>query len=156
MSWHRRNPHTFLSSLLQFALGSYTQNWIKHETDCCKKRTFYSSFFVPIFRKYVTQWQTETAPIRCNFISAMMSSTFSLPNSKHPAWKACQPFYAKLNVSSVSLMMTNMAVLWSPIISSSISSYDMISRSSWISNGESLAPQEIKIDFAVLPVTKCQ
>ena len=23
-------------------------------------------------------------------------------------------------------------------------------------NGESLAPQEIKIDFAVLPVTKCQ
>jgi len=33
----------------------------------------------------VTQWQTETAPIRYNFISAMMSSTFSLPNSKHPA-----------------------------------------------------------------------
>ena len=60
MSWHRRNPHTFLPSLLQFALGSYTQNWIKHETDCCKNRTFYSSFFVPIFRKDVTQWQTET------------------------------------------------------------------------------------------------
>ena len=57
----------------------------------------------------------------------------------------------KLNVSSVSLMMTNMAVLWSPIISSSISSYDIISLSSWMSNGASLAPQEIKIDFAVLP-----
>ena len=24
-----------------------------------------------------------------------MSSTFSLPNSKHPAWKACQPVYAR-------------------------------------------------------------
>ena len=24
-----------------------------------------------------------------------MSSTFSLPTSKHPAWKACQPFYAR-------------------------------------------------------------
>ena len=24
-----------------------------------------------------------------------MSSTFSLPNSKHPARKACQPFYAR-------------------------------------------------------------
>ena len=43
----------------------------------------------------MTQWQTETAPIRYNFISAMMSSTFSLPNSKHPARKACQPFYAR-------------------------------------------------------------
>ncbi|ACR77320.1 Hypothetical protein EUBREC_3594 [Agathobacter rectalis ATCC 33656] len=32
----------------------------------------------------------------------------------------------------------------------------MISRSSAISNGASLAPQEIKIDFAVLPETKCQ
>ena len=85
----------FLPFLLQFAMGNYTQNWIKHETDCCKNRTFYSSFFVPKFRKDVAQWQTETAPIRCNFISAMMSSTFSLPNSKHPAWKACQPFYAR-------------------------------------------------------------
>ena len=73
----------FLPFLLQFAMGNYTQNWIKHETDCCKNRTFYSSFFVPKFRKDVAQWQTETAPIRCNFISLMMSSTFSLPNSKH-------------------------------------------------------------------------
>ena len=37
----------FLPFLLQFAMGNYTQNWIKHETDCCKNRTFYSSFFVP-------------------------------------------------------------------------------------------------------------
>ena len=89
-------------------MGSYTQNWIKHETDCCKNRTFYSSFFVPKFRKNVAQWQTETVPIRCNFISVMMSSTFSLPNSKHLAssrntipmtiwimpkfWKPLEPF----------------------------------------------------------------
>ena len=33
----------------------------------------------------MAQWQTETAPIRCNFISAMMSSTSSTPNSKHLA-----------------------------------------------------------------------
>jgi len=32
----------------------------------------------------------------------------------------------------------------------------MISRSSAMSNGASLAPQEIKIDFAVLPETNCQ
>ena len=31
----------------------------------------------------------------------------------------------------------------------------MISRSSWISKGASLTPQEIKINFTVLPVTKC-
>ena len=31
------------------------------------------------------KWQIETAPIRCNFISAMMSNTSSTPNSKHPA-----------------------------------------------------------------------
>ena len=45
----------FLPFLLQFAMGNYTQNWIKHETDCCKNRTFYSSFFVPKFRKDVAE-----------------------------------------------------------------------------------------------------
>ena len=84
----------FLPFLLQFAMGNYTQNWIKHETDCCKNRTFYSSFFVPKFRKDVAQWQNETALIRCNFISVMMSNTFSIPSSKHLAWKACQLSYA--------------------------------------------------------------
>ena len=33
----------------------------------------------------MAQWQTETAPIRCNFISVMMSNTFSIPSSKHLA-----------------------------------------------------------------------
>ena len=33
----------------------------------------------------MAQWQTETALIRCNFISVMMSNTFSIPSSKHPA-----------------------------------------------------------------------
>ena len=103
-------PWPFLPSLLQFALGSYTQNWIKHEIECCKNRTFYSSFFVPIFRKDVTQWQTETAPIRRNFISAMMSSTFSLPNSKHPTWKACQPFYARHVLEQVGINLKGLNV----------------------------------------------
>ena len=33
----------------------------------------------------MAQWQTETVPIRCNYISVMMSSTFSIPSSKHLA-----------------------------------------------------------------------
>ena len=57
----------------------------------------------------------------------------------------------KLKVSSVSLIMTNMAVFWSPSMSSSISSYRVSSRSSAISNGANLAPQLIKIDLAVFP-----
>ena len=47
--------------------------------------------------------------------------------------------------------MTNMAVFWSPSMSSSISSYRVSSRSSAISNGANLAPQLIKIDLAVFP-----
>lgn len=57
----------------------------------------------------------------------------------------------KLNVSSVSEIITNRAVFLSPHKSSSNSSYLIKSRSSLISNGVSLAPQLIKIDFAVFP-----
>ena len=52
--------------------------------------------------------------------------------------------------------MTKNAVLWSPIWSSSSSSYCIISRSSEMSNGANRAAQEIKIDFNVLPETNCQ
>ena len=62
----------------------------------------------------------------------------------------------KLKVSSVSEIMTKSAVFLSPNVSSSSSSYSVRSRSSLMSNGASLAPQEIRIDFAVLPETKCQ
>jgi hypothetical protein len=62
----------------------------------------------------------------------------------------------KLNVESVSDMMRNRATFLSPSVSSSSSSYAVISRSSLMSNGASLAPQETRIDFAVLPVTACQ
>lgn len=47
--------------------------------------------------------------------------------------------------------MINNAVFLSPKVSSSNSSYSVKSRSSLMSNGASLAPQEISIDFAVLP-----
>ena len=62
----------------------------------------------------------------------------------------------KLNVASVSEIMTNNAVFSSPRVSSSSSSYSIRSRSSLISNGANLAPQLIKIDFAVFPETKSQ
>ena len=62
----------------------------------------------------------------------------------------------KLKVSSVSEMITNNAVFLSPKVSSSISSVSMSSRSSRMSKGANLAPQEIRIDFAVLPETNCQ
>ena len=62
----------------------------------------------------------------------------------------------RTKVSSVSLIMTNRAVFLSPSVSSSISSVSISSRSSLMSKGESLAPQLIKIDFAVLPVAACQ
>src|SRR5574344_1338287 len=62
----------------------------------------------------------------------------------------------KLKVSSVSEMITNNAVFLSPKVSSSISSVSMSSRSSRMSKGANLAPQEIRIDFAVLPETCCK
>ena len=62
----------------------------------------------------------------------------------------------KLNVASVSEIMTNNAVFSSPRVSSSSSSYSIRSRSSLISNDANLAPQLIKIDFAVFPETKSQ
>ena len=57
----------------------------------------------------------------------------------------------KLNVSSVSEMITNKAVFLSPVLSSSNSSSLIKFLNSFMSNGASLAPQEIRIDLAVLP-----
>ena len=62
----------------------------------------------------------------------------------------------KLNVLSVSDMIRNKAVFRSPSLSSSSSSYMVASRISWMSKGERRAPQEIRMDFAVLPETKSQ
>ena len=59
-------------------------------------------------------------------------------------------------MASVSEIITNNAVYSSPRVSSSSSSYSIRSRSSLISNGANLAPQLIKIDFAVFPETKWQ
>ena len=57
----------------------------------------------------------------------------------------------KLNVESVSGIIINNAVFLSPILSNSSSSYESKSLNSLISKGASLAPQDIKIDLAVLP-----
>ena len=56
----------FLPFLLQFAMGNYTQNWIKHETDCCKNRTFYSSFLYPKERKEMAEMakRNRTNPVQ--------------------------------------------------------------------------------------------
>ena len=62
----------------------------------------------------------------------------------------------KLNVISVSDTIQNSAVLRSPIFSSSSSSPSISSRTSRMSKGAILAPQLIRIDFAVLPVTFCK
>ena len=62
----------------------------------------------------------------------------------------------KLNVASVSEIITNNAVFSSPRVSSSSSSYSIRSRSSLISNGASLAPQLTRMDLAVFPETNCQ
>ena len=62
----------------------------------------------------------------------------------------------RTNVAFVSEIMTNKAVFFSPRVSSSKSSVSISSRSSLMSNGANLAPQLIKIDFAVLPVAACQ
>ena len=62
----------------------------------------------------------------------------------------------KEKVSSVSLIKMNCAVFLSPMVSSSISSYAMRSRTSLMSNTASLAPQLIRIDLAVLPAAACQ
>ena len=54
-------------------------------------------------------------------------------------------------LATVSLMMRNNAVFLSPSVSSCSSSYIVRSRSSWMSKGANLAPQEMRMDFAVLP-----
>ena len=56
----------------------------------------------------------------------------------------------------VSDMIKNSAVFSSPSKSSPSSSYSVSSRISEMSNGASLAPHEISILFAVLPVAFCQ
>ena len=56
-----------------------------------------------------------------------------------------------MKVLSVSDRITNNAVFWSPRVSSSSSSYAIKSRSSLISKGASRAPQEMRMDFKVLP-----
>ena len=62
----------------------------------------------------------------------------------------------RTNVISVSDTIQNSAVLRSPIFSSSSSSPSISSRTSRMSKGAILAPQLIRIDFAVLPETSCQ
>ncbi|CBK82244.1 hypothetical protein CCU_03720 [Coprococcus sp. ART55/1] len=62
----------------------------------------------------------------------------------------------KLRESSVSEIMTNSAVFLLPMSPKSSSSYAVISLTSLMSNGASLAPQETRILLAVLPETKCQ
>lgn len=79
----------------------------------------------------------------------------ALSHSRFVSWD-CRMAMTKLKVESVSLIMRNSAVFLSPIVSSSILSYTIRSRSSLMSKGASLAPQEINILLAVFPVTKCQ
>ena len=62
----------------------------------------------------------------------------------------------KLRESSVSEIMTNNAIFLLPMSPKSSSSYAVISLTSLMSNGASLAPQETRILLAVLPETKCQ
>ena len=62
----------------------------------------------------------------------------------------------RTNVASVSEIMTNKAVFFSPRVSSSRSSYSIRSRSSLMSNGANLVPQLISMLLAVLPVATCQ
>ena len=100
---------------------------------------------------------------------------FANSSSKHLTWIGNRPPYTssalshkrlksceyimdttKLKVSSVSEIITKSAVFLSPSVSSSSSSSLIKSLSSLISNGASLAPQEIRIDFAVFPETNCQ
>ena len=95
---------------------------------------------------------------------------FANSSSKHLTWTGNRPPYTssalshkrlksceyimdttKLKVSSVSEIITKSAVFLSPSVSSSSSSSLIKSLSSLISNGASLAPQEIRIDFAVFP-----
>ena len=59
-------------------------------------------------------------------------------------------------MSSVSLIMTNRAVFLSLMVSSSISSVSNNSRSSLMSKGAKRAPQEMRIELRVLPVTFCK
>ena len=54
------------------------------------------------------------------------------------------------------LILHLLVSLCNSLIESSISSVSMSSRSSRMSKGANLAPQEIRIDFAVLPETKSQ
>ena len=67
--------------------------------------------------------------------------------------KSCDTIIAvtKSKVGSVSLVMMNSAVFLSPKVSSSNSSLSISSRSSRMSKGANLAPQEMRIEERVLP-----
>lgn len=102
-------------------------------------------------------------PILANSSSIRRTWTGSLPpytssarsHSRLISW-LCSIARMKLNVVSVSDMIRNSAVLRSPRVSSSISSVSISSRTSRMSKGANLAPQEIKIEERVLPVACCQ
>ena len=102
-------------------------------------------------------------PMLANSSSIRRTWTGSLPpytssarsHSRLISW-LCSIARMKLKVVSVSLIIRNSAVLRSPRVSSSISSVSISSRTSRMSKGANLAPQEIKIEERVLPVACCQ
>ena len=113
--------------------------------------------------------------VAINFSNFGIKPIFANSSSRHRTWTGSLPPYTssalshkrlnnweyimdttKLKVSSVSEIITKRAVFLSPRVSSSNSSSCSKSLSSWISKGASLAPQEIRIDLAVFPVTTCQ
>ena len=108
-------------------------------------------------------FSTERVTLFANSSSKQRTWYFSLPPSFVSArvqskLKSCEYIIAtkKLNVASVSEIMTNKADSSSPSLSKPNSSYLVISNTSSIANGANRVEQEIKIDFAVLPETKSQ
>ena len=83
----------------------------------------------------------------CNLPPSLLSALV------HSRLKSCEYMIAtrKLNVASVSEIITNSADSSSPSISRCSSSYEVISRTSSMAKGAKRVEQLIKIDLAVLP-----
>ena len=74
--------------LLQFFWIILSKNRIHFETNCCKTSNILQQFFCTQNWKELKKWQTENAPIRCNFTSMMRSSISLMRSSNYPTWKA--------------------------------------------------------------------
>ena len=109
-AFHNKSIDLFPHFCYNFSWIVLSKNRINFETNCCKTSNILQQFFCTQNRKELKKWQTENAPILCNFISMMTSSISLMKNLSGPAWKANLLSYA--NSFCTDMSMTWITAIW--------------------------------------------